>query len=119
MSVSAAVAPLVRRVRWLAAEMAAAFSSVLPPSGPPSVVVAGRYELIKRLGRGGMGEVFSALDRSTRQPVALKRLLEDAMSQRGASVHFRREYHALAELSHPRIIQVYDYGYDGPIPYYT
>jgi len=85
----------------------------------PREVVAGRYELTQRLARGGMGEVFAAQDRSTGRAVALKRLLANAQAQRGQVVHFMREYHALSELRHPRIIEVYEYGVDRDVPYYT
>jgi hypothetical protein len=85
----------------------------------PPEVVAGRYELTQRLARGGMGEVHAALDRSTGKAVALKRLRPEALVQRGVVVHFMREYHALSELRHPRIIEVYDYGVDREVPYYT
>ncbi|HTU56933.1 MAG TPA: serine/threonine-protein kinase, partial [Polyangiales bacterium] len=77
-------------------------------------LVAGRYELKERLARGGMGEVFAAHDRSTGRAVALKRLLAGTHV-----VHFMREYHALSALRHPRIIEVYDYGVDRALPYYT
>jgi hypothetical protein len=82
-------------------------------------VVAGRYELQRRLARGGMGEVFSALDRSTGNTVALKRLRHSALQQRSIVSDFMREYHALSLLRHPRIIEVYDYGVDHEQPYYT
>ncbi len=82
-------------------------------------VVAGRYRLTRRLARGGMGEVFVALDQSTGAKVALKRMLPAALEQRSLVVHFMREYHALSELRHPRIIEVYDYGVDKTAPYYT
>jgi tetratricopeptide (TPR) repeat protein len=85
----------------------------------PLEIIAGRYELVERLARGGMGEVFRALDRSTGDFVALKRLLASAMSQRGVVAHFMREYHALSALRHPRIIEVYDYGVDQGVQYYT
>jgi hypothetical protein len=89
--------------------------------GQPEVseIVAGRYRLTRKLARGGMGEVFSALDQSTSQKVALKRMLPSALEHRSLVVHFMREYHALAELRHPRIIEVYDYGVDRNVPYYT
>ena len=82
-------------------------------------VVAGRYELQKRLARGGMGEVFSALDRSTGSSVALKRLRPAVLNQPSIVSDFMREYHALSMLRHPRIIEVYDYGVDREQPYYT
>src|SRR5262245_30656666 len=84
-----------------------------------SEVVAGRYRLTRKLARGGMGEVFAAADLSTGKKVALKRMLPAALEQRSLVVHFMREYHALAELRHPRIIEVYDYGVDRNAPYYT
>jgi hypothetical protein len=84
-----------------------------------SEVVAGRYRLTHKLARGGMGEVFSAVDQSTDRKVALKRMLPAALQHRSLVVHFMREYHALAELRHPRIIEVYDYGVDRDVPYYT
>src|SRR5215510_10161586 len=77
-----------------------------------SEIVAGRYRLSRKLARGGMGEVFAALDQSTGKRVALKRMLPAAREQRSMVVHFMREYHALAELRHPRIIEVFDYGVD-------
>ena len=84
-----------------------------------SEVVAGRYQLLRLLARGGMGEVFAAVDRSTGARIALKRMLTPAPQQRSPVVHFMREYHALSELRHPRIIEVFDYGVDGARPYYT
>jgi eukaryotic-like serine/threonine-protein kinase len=70
------------------------------------------------IARGGMGEVFAALDQSTGTHIALKRLLtRDA--ERTTAALFMREYHALSELRHPCIIEVYDYGVDQQTPYYT
>ncbi|MFT3924868.1 MAG: protein kinase [Myxococcales bacterium] len=81
-----------------------------------NTVVAGRYQLIERLSQGGMGEVFAARDTTSGRKVALKRLLP-AHRQRAAL--FRAEYHTLARLRHPYIIQVQDFGLDGETPYYT
>jgi hypothetical protein len=83
---------------------------------------AGRYELHEQLGRGGMATVFRATDLATRQEVALKLLIRlDADEQRANSeLLFEREFHTLAQLRHPRVIAVYDYGVtpDG-VSYYT
>jgi len=83
--------------------------------------VAGRYRLERLLARGGMGEVFAATDQSTGARIALKRLLVTGSQQgkRSPVVNFMREYHALTELRHPRIIGVFDYGVDRARPYYT
>ena len=66
-----------------------------------------------------MGEVFAALDQSTGARIALKRMRGGDKQQRALRVHFMREYHALSELRHPRIIAVHDYGVDRDQPYYT
>lgn len=73
------------------------------------------------LGRGGMGEVFEALDLTTDQRVALKRMSVDDTESKfaRAELRFRREFHTLASLAHPRIVPVYDYGVDPSGPYYT
>ncbi|MEM9194717.1 MAG: AAA family ATPase, partial [Myxococcota bacterium] len=83
--------------------------------------VAGRYRLEARLGTGGMGTVYRAFDRSTGSEVAIKQLRSDQTVGRArrAELRFRREYHSLASLEHPRIIEVYDYGVDRAGPYYT
>ncbi|MFK8002898.1 MAG: protein kinase [Polyangiales bacterium] len=73
------------------------------------------------LGRGGMGEVYEALDLTTDQRVALKRMSVDDTESKfaRAELRFRREFHTLASLAHPRIVPVYDYGVDPSGPYYT
>ncbi|HET8934445.1 MAG TPA: protein kinase [Polyangiales bacterium] len=85
----------------------------------PDEIIAGRYQLTRLIARGGMGEVFAAYDRSKQRAVALKRLLTRSDSQRGQVAHFMREYYALSALKHPRIIEVYEYGVDRDVPYYT
>jgi tetratricopeptide (TPR) repeat protein len=78
--------------------------------------VAGRYELIERIAQGGMGEVFVARELATGRKVALKRLLPAAQKRQAL---FRAEYHVLARLKHPFIIEVYEFGVDKELPYYT
>ena len=74
----------------------------VPPT-PPSV---SRYELRDKLGEGGMGVVWRALDTKTRSEVAIK-IMKDA-SDPGALELFTKEWRALAEMSHPNIIDVRD-----------
>ena len=73
------------------------------------------------LGRGGMGAVYRVRDaRSGAQARAQARLLtRDARKIEKRKALFEREYHTLAQLAHPRIIEVYDYGVDERGPYYT
>ncbi len=66
-----------------------------------------------------MGVVYAATDESTQQRVAIKQLLPGMATQKRVVMLFEMEYHTLAQLSHPRIIQVFQYGLDQGIPYYT
>ena len=68
--------------------------------------IAGRYELQEQLGEGGMGVVWRALDVKTGSSVALK-LMKD-ISDPGAVDLFTKEWRALAEISHPNIVEVRD-----------
>ena len=81
--------------------------------------IAGRYELEHRIGIGGMGEVFAALDVSTQQRVALKRLTERAAKRANPSALFESEFCTLAQLAHPYIVSAFDYGVTEGCPYYT
>lgn len=63
-----------------------------------------------------MGEVFAARDETTQRKVALKRLLSAHLPREAL---FRAEYHALARLKHPYIIQAFEYGSDHGLPFYT
>jgi serine/threonine protein kinase len=75
--------------------------------------------LLRRLARGGAGEVFATCDESTGRTVALKRMLASSVRNPTRKLSFMREYHLLAELRHPRIIEVYAYGLHAGVPYYT
>jgi tRNA A-37 threonylcarbamoyl transferase component Bud32/tetratricopeptide (TPR) repeat protein len=74
----------------------------------------GRYEVIRELGRGGMGRVFHARDPELERSVALKLLHRDTAGRSDARVQFRDEARALAALSHPGIVTVFEIGeHDG------
>ncbi|CAN5504175.1 hypothetical protein BH09MYX1_BH09MYX1_58600 [soil metagenome] len=90
-----------------------------PPTNAPPVI-AKRYRLEKRLGRGGMGEVFHAWDETEKRAVALKRMYPYSSEDPTiAKLRFRREFHTLASLRHPRIVSVYDFGTDDDVSFYT
>ncbi len=74
--------------------------------------IAGRYAVHSELGRGGMAVVYQVNDAVTGRDLALKQLViaEGDPQGKGTAALFEREFHTLAELSHPRIIEVYDYG---------
>ncbi|HEX8032027.1 MAG TPA: protein kinase, partial [Vicinamibacterales bacterium] len=66
----------------------------------------GPYEILAKLGEGGMGEVWKARDTRLDRPVAVKRL-------RGQhSARFEHEARAIAALNHPHICQIFDIGPD-------
>ncbi len=65
--------------------------------------------LIKRLvGRGGMGEVYEAVDLQLRQPVALKTLRGDRVDLGMAEHSFRREVALARRVTHPNVCRIYD-----------
>ena len=90
-------------------------------SPSPGAPIGGRYELQRELGGGGMAVVYEVLDHQQGRRVALKRLRQHTQPEREkrARALFEHEYYTLAQLSHPRIVQVYDYGLDEHGPYYT
>jgi serine/threonine protein kinase len=82
--------------------------------------IGGRYVVEDALGRGGMGSVYRVRDAKTGQRVALKRAGARApVKARTRRALLEREFHTLAQLKHPRIIEVYDFGIDDDGPYYT
>ena len=74
-----------------------------------------RYTIIRAIGKGGMGEVFLATDTRLSRKVAIKRI-KDELTTPAAAARFLTEAKSIAALSHPYIVQVYDYGRakDGP-----
>ncbi|MBR7148439.1 MAG: serine/threonine protein kinase, partial [Firmicutes bacterium] len=80
-------------------------------------LLAGRYELIERIGEGGMAVVYKAKDRLLNRFVAIKILKPEFTKDMKVIESFRRESQAAASLSHPNIVNVYDVGKEGNIYY--
>jgi beta-lactam-binding protein with PASTA domain/tRNA A-37 threonylcarbamoyl transferase component Bud32 len=78
----------------------------------PPRILSGRYELSHLVARGGMAEVYRAHDRLLDRPVALKILFPELSVDRAFVERFRREAQAAANLSHPNIVPVFDWGED-------
>jgi serine/threonine-protein kinase len=74
----------------------------------PGETIAGKYEVVRLLGRGGMGVVVEALHRKLDQRFAIKLLVPEALSRRDAVVRFEREARASARLRSPYAVRVYD-----------
>src|SRR5512135_1851490 len=77
----------------------------------------GRYEVLAPLGAGGMGEVYRARDTKLGREVAVKVLPDHLANDRVALARFRSEARAVAALSHPNILAIFDAGEAGDVPY--
>lgn len=79
----------------------------------PGAEIAGRFVIKERIGEGGMGAVYRALQTSLDREVALKVLHSSSAMTPRARRRFAREARAIARLNHPHIAGVYDFGMDG------
>lgn len=75
-----------------------------------SQVFTGRYQIVRHLARGGMAEVYLARDLLLDRPVALKVLFPEFATDRSFVERFRREARSAANLNHPNIVSIYDWG---------
>src|SRR5437763_16434857 len=75
-------------------------------TGPKRI---GKYELQERLGRGGMGEVWKALDTQLQRHVAVKLIRAELQSDPHFIMRFQREAQVVASLRHPNIIKIFDF----------
>ncbi len=87
--------------------MSATSSGASPPSLPPAILVQ-RYRLERKLAQGGMAEVWLGTDLSLTRQVAVKLLKPALAADPVVAERFRREAIAVAQLSHPNIVAVYD-----------
>jgi serine/threonine-protein kinase len=79
----------------------------------------GQYQLVRKLGEGGMGEVYLAEHQLLKRPCALKLIRAEAGTNPLALARFEREVQSAARLAHPNSIEIYDYGHteDGTFYY--
>jgi serine/threonine protein kinase len=85
-----------------------ASSAAPPPRAPAGELLAGRYRLERRIGQGGMAEVWVATDTDLDRRVAVKWLKTNLASDPVVAERFRREAIAVARLNHPNIVGVHD-----------
>jgi HAMP domain-containing protein len=93
------------------------FRGVAPAAGAvaetvplePGRVFAGRYEILSRLGEGGMGTVFRTRDRELDDEVALK-VLKLRGEQGAAAERLRHEIRLARQITHPNVVRVHDFG---------
>ena len=75
-----------------------------------------RFRFVRFIGRGGMGEVYEALDTRLRREVAIKVLPQSFAGDAGRLRRFEQEARAVASLSHPNILALYDIGVEHEFP---
>lgn len=92
-----------------------------PGPGAAARVLArlGNYDLLEQLGRGGMGVVYRARQRSLDREVAVKVITSGAFADDGVRRRFRREAATAAQLDHPNIVRVYETGEDHGQPFFS
>ncbi len=83
----------------------------------PGMIIGDRYEIIDKVGSGGMADVYKAKDQRLNRYVAIKVLKPEYSSDRSFVNKFRGEAQSAAGLSHPNIVNVYDVGDDGSLHY--
>jgi serine/threonine protein kinase len=77
------------------------------PQFSPGTSLAGRYEIIREIGKGGMGEVYLAEDTNLKRNVAIKVLPQQFALDKERLARFEREARLLASLNHPNIATIY------------
>ncbi|HLV57491.1 MAG TPA: serine/threonine-protein kinase [Natronosporangium sp.] len=83
----------------------------------PQSLLAGRYRLVERIAAGGMGEVWRGTDEVLGRTVAVKIMLPALLNEPGFQERFRGEARTMANLSHPGVVDVYDYHSDGTLAF--
>jgi serine/threonine protein kinase len=77
----------------------------------------GKYKIVEKIGRGAMGEVFKAHDPVLNRDVAIKTISTDVAPDSSLRKRFEREAQSAAQLSHPNIITVYEFGQQDELMY--
>lgn len=77
---------------------------------PVERLIEGKYQLERRIGRGGMGAVYAGRDLRLGRRVAVKVMLSELFGHHEALRRFEREARAAARLSHRNVVQIHDYG---------
>src|SRR5689334_2515164 len=79
--------------------------------------IAGRYQILRALGEGGMGAVYQSWDRELEKVVALKVIHGDLASKPGILQRFKQELILARQIHHPNVIQIFDIGHTDGLYY--
>ena len=82
-------------------------------------LLMGPFQILDRLGEGGISEVFKAWDGAQGRVVALKVLRNDLAGNGHAVRQFQREHQAITRLSHPNVIKTFDASHEGAVAYFA
>lgn len=85
----------------------------------PGTIISDRYEIIDKIGAGGMSDVYKAKDHKLNRFVAIKVLKEEFSANKNFVSKFRVEAQSAAGLMHPNIVNVYDVGEEDGIHYFV
>lgn len=108
---------LLRQVAFESVAPGPDLAGFTPPAAAELAELFPQFESLELLGRGGMGAVYKARQTSLNRFVALKILPVEANEDPAFGERFQREARALAQLSHPNIVGVHDYGQTGGFAY--
>ena len=104
---------VIEAVSLFEGDSTAAMGVMVSPESPQrfsaGFVISERYEILRLLGRGGMGEVYLANDKRINRNVALKVLHPDLVSSKESLRRFAREAQAVSALNHPNIMTIYEF----------
>jgi dienelactone hydrolase len=100
-----------------AAEGLAGETGVVDPLGHVDELLADRYRIGARIGEGGMGVVYRAVDERLHRPVAIKFLPRARSGDAERLARFKNEARVLSALNHPHIITIYEVGETGAVPF--
>src|SRR4051794_34704829 len=82
-----------------------------------TLLSAGRYEILTKLGEGGMGVVYKARDHNLDTDVVIKIPRRSALEEPGFAQRFSREIRSLVKLAHPHICKITDVGEHNELPF--
>jgi serine/threonine-protein kinase len=87
------------------------------PADPGIRLVGGRYRLTQKIGEGGVGAVYKAIDQVIGRQVAVKILSEGTTKQEEVVARFQREAQVVGQLRHRNVVEVFDFGVENGIPF--